>query len=75
MQADELKAVRCAAPDLARWSFRGIIAAKTLDERQHLCDCGADIHRDVAAAMVVHFRAFSFWPGSGLGSLSEPVAA
>lgn len=53
----------------------GIIAAKTLDERRHLCDCGADIDRDVAAAMVVHFRAFGFWPGSGLGSLSEPVAA
>jgi len=25
--------------------------------------------------MVVHFLAFGFWPGSGLGSLSVPVAA
>ena len=37
-------------------------------------DCGADIDR-VAAAMVVHFRAFGFWPGAGLESLSERVAA
>jgi putative transposase len=49
--------------------------AKTLAERRHRCQCGADIDRDVAAAMVVHFVAFGFWPGAGLGSLSEPVAA
>jgi putative transposase len=53
----------------------GIVAAKTLAERRHRCDCGADIDRDVAAARIVHFRAFGFRPGSGLGSLSEPVAA
>src|SRR5215472_8429935 len=53
----------------------GQIAAKALDERRHRCDCGADIDRDVAAAMVVHFRAFGFSPGSGLESLSERVAA
>ena len=53
----------------------GIVEAKTLTERRHRCQCGADIDRDVAAAMVVHFRAFGFWPGAGLGSLSEPVAA
>jgi putative transposase len=53
----------------------GIVAAKTLAERRHRCECGADMDRDVAAAMVVHFRAFGFWPGSGLGSLSERVAA
>src|SRR5262249_14279125 len=53
----------------------GQVAAKALDERRHRCDCGADIDRDVAAAMVVHFRAFGFWPGTGLESLSERVAA
>ena len=53
----------------------GIIAAKTLAEREHRCDCGCVLDRDVAAAMVVHFRAFGFWPGAGLGSLSERVAA
>jgi putative transposase len=49
--------------------------AKTLAECRNRCECGADIDRDVAAAMVVHFRAFGFWPEAGLGSLSAPVAA
>lgn len=53
----------------------GLVAAKTLAEREHRCECGCVLDRDVAAAMVVHFRAFGFWPGSGLGSLSERVAA
>lgn len=53
----------------------GIIAAKTLATRKHRCECGCSLDRDVAAAMVVHFRAFGFWPGTGLGTLSEPVAA
>src|SRR5262245_1059349 len=53
----------------------GQVAAKALDQRRHRCDCGADIDRDVAAAMVVHFRAFGFWPGGGLEPLSERVAA
>jgi putative transposase len=53
----------------------GLIAAKTLAEREHRCECGCVLDRDVAAAMVVHFRACGFWPGSGLGSLSERVAA
>src|SRR5215475_7059499 len=48
----------------------GQVAAKALDQRRHRCDCGADIDRDVAAAMVVHFRAFGFWPGAGLEPLS-----
>jgi putative transposase len=38
----------------------GQIAVKTLNERRHRCDCGADLDRDVAAAMVVHHRAFGF---------------
>lgn len=53
----------------------GQLAAKTLAERRHRCDCGADLDRDVAAAMVVHYRAFGFRPGAGRRTLSEPVAA
>ncbi len=53
----------------------GTVAKKTLDERWHICDCGCSLDRDVAAAMVVHFRAFNCWPGTGLGSLSQRVAA
>lgn len=53
----------------------GQISAKTLTERMHRCDCGCVLDRDVAAAMVVHFRAFGFWPGTGCEELSEPVAA
>jgi putative transposase len=53
----------------------GIIKAKTLAERIHRCECGCVLDRDVAAAMVVHFLAFGFWPGTGRGSLSGPVAA
>ena len=53
----------------------GTVAVKTLAEREHRCECGCVLDRDVAAAMVVHFRAFGFWPGTGLESLSESVAA
>lgn len=53
----------------------GTVAAKTLAEREHRCDCGCRLDRDVAAAMVVHQRAFGFSPGAGLGRLSERVAA
>lgn len=53
----------------------GAVAKKALKERVHRCNCGCTLDRDVAAAMVVHFRAFGFWPGAGHGSLSEPVAA
>jgi putative transposase len=53
----------------------GQIAAKTLAERRHRCDFGADLDRDVAAAMVVHHRAFGFRPGAGRGTLSERAAA
>ena len=53
----------------------GHVAAKTLAERVHRCDCGCTVDRDVAAAMVVHFRAFGFWPGAGREESSEPVAA
>lgn len=53
----------------------GTIAAKTLAEREHSCECGCRLDRDVAAAMVVHQRAFGFSPGTGRGSLSQRVAA
>lgn len=53
----------------------GTIKAKQLSERIHRCDCGAVLDRDVAAAMVVHFRAFGFWPGHGLKALSQRVVA
>jgi putative transposase len=53
----------------------GQIAAKTLADRLHICDCGCVLDRDVAAAMVVHFRAFGFWPGHGLGTSSGRIAA
>ncbi len=53
----------------------GTVKAKTLAERQHRCDCGCSLDRDVAAAMVVHQRAFGFPPGAGGGLLTWPVAA
>ena len=45
----------------------GIVAAKTLAEREHRCECGCVLDRDVAAAKVVHFRAFGFWPERAVG--------
>ncbi len=53
----------------------GTIKAKPLSEREHRCACGAVLDRDVAAAMVVHLRAFGFRPGHGLRDISGPVAA
>lgn len=44
----------------------GTIRAKTLGEREHRCDCVAALHRDVAAAIIVHQRAFGYGPGHGL---------
>lgn len=51
------------------------IKPKPLSVRVHRCQCGADLDRDVAAAMVVHHRAFGFWPGHGHQDISGPVAA
>ena len=53
----------------------GTVAKKTLAIREHRCDCGCCLDRDVAAAMVVHQRAFGFPPGAGGGSSIWPVAA
>lgn len=51
------------------------VAAKILAIREHRCPCGCVLDRDVAAAMVVHQRAFGFSPGAGHGQLTQPVAA
>ncbi|MBV8772977.1 MAG: transposase, partial [Deltaproteobacteria bacterium] len=42
----------------------GTIKPKTLADRTHRCDCGCVLDRDVAAAQVVHLRAFGArnWP-------------
>ncbi len=53
----------------------GVVAAKTLTIREHRCECGCSLDRDVAAAVVVHLRAFGFVPGAGTGQLTQPVAA
>ena len=53
----------------------GTIKAKTLASRTHDCGCGAVMDRDVAAAMVVHQRAFGLGPGHGLRRISGRVAA
>ena len=53
----------------------GTINAKTLATRIHACECGCALDRDVAAAMVVHQRAFSLGPGHGLRRVSGRVAA
>jgi putative transposase len=53
----------------------GTIKPKALSEREHRCNCGCTLDRDVAAAMVVHQRAFGLSPGAGDGQLTEPVAA
>jgi putative transposase len=51
------------------------IAAKTLAERTHRCPCGCVLDRDVAAATIVHYRAFGFVPGAGSGLLTWPATA
>ncbi|MGU3660909.1 RNA-guided endonuclease InsQ/TnpB family protein [Methylobacterium fujisawaense] len=52
----------------------GTIRPKKLSERRHGCECGCILDRDVAAAMIVHQRAF---PGRdiGLRCLSQRIAA
>lgn len=51
------------------------IAVKTLATRTHRCECGCTLDRDVAAAIVIHQRAFGLPPGVGAGQLTERVAA
>jgi len=52
----------------------GTVAAKTLAEREHRCECGCVLDRDVAAAREILRRA-DFRPGTGLGAPSERIAA
>ena len=47
----------------------GAVEAKTLATRRHRCGCGCVLDRDVAAAKVVHLRAFGFGPGHGLQAI------
>src|SRR3954454_238737 len=51
----------------------GTIKPKLLSERMHRCDCGCVLDRDVAAAKIVHLRAFG--PGTGPRAPSQRVAA
>lgn len=53
----------------------GTIKAKPLRLRVHACDCGGVLDRDVAAAMVVHERAFGSGRDNGLRRSSRRVAA
>lgn len=53
----------------------GAVASKKIWERTHRCSCGCVLDRDVAAAMVIHYRAFGFWPGAGHEALSGPSRA
>jgi putative transposase len=49
------------------------VAAKTLAQREHRCDCGCVLDRDVAAAQVVLQRA-TFGPGTGLQAIRQRIA-
>ena len=51
------------------------VAKKTLAERMHRCGCGCALDRDVAAAMVVHQRAFGRLHGTCSGAPSQRDAA
>lgn len=53
----------------------GTIAKKTLAERMHRCPCGCVLNRDVAAAIVVHDRAFGRPHGACGEAPSQRVAA
>jgi putative transposase len=46
---------------------------KPLSLRRHVCACGCDLDRDVAAAQVIRDRAFGL--GHGLRDISVQVAA
>jgi putative transposase len=52
----------------------GTIKRKTLAEREHRCECGCTLDRDVAAARVVLMRA-KFGSGTGLQAPSQRIAA
>jgi putative transposase len=51
------------------------IKAKTLSVRVHACDCGCVLDRDVAAAIIVHERAFDSGRDIGLRRSSQRIAA
>jgi transposase len=43
--------------------------------RWHSCNCGAEMHRDIASVKAVHIRAFVLEARSGPRKLFEAVAA
>jgi putative transposase len=45
----------------------GTVAAKTLSDRVHRCQCACVLDRDVAAAKVVHFRLSDSCPERAVG--------
>ncbi|WP_286964611.1 transposase [Methylobacterium sp.] len=51
------------------------IKVKTLREPLHRCSCGCTLDRDVAAAQIVHQRAFSSGRDIGRQDTSQRVAA
>ncbi|KAA0586663.1 IS200/IS605 family element transposase accessory protein TnpB [Azospirillum oryzae] len=54
----------------------GAVAAKTLSDRTHHCECGCVLDRNLAAAKVILQKAVSrMGPEHGLGAPSVPVAA
>jgi putative transposase len=52
----------------------GTIKPKTLAERTHRCECGCVRDRDVAAAQIVHFRAFGAGNRPSVAKLSTVAA-
>ncbi|WP_230368512.1 transposase [Methylobacterium brachiatum] len=53
----------------------GTIKVKTLRERLHRCTCGCTLDRDVAAAQIVHQRAFGTGRDIGPQDISQRDAA
>lgn len=51
----------------------GLVKPKELSERMHRCECGCTLDRDVAAAKIIHLRAFGH--GACLRTPSQRVAA
>lgn len=51
------------------------IKANTLSARVHACDCGCVLDRDVAAARIMHQRAFGSGRDIGLRRSSQRIAA
>lgn len=53
----------------------GSVKRKALSQRVHICDCGIQMDRDVAAAKIVLQRALLLRPGHGLQALTGQSSA